>query len=46
VLEPGDVTTNDLSNRLAKLFDVNVEEVQGVMPPAGVRVVEAVGVEL
>ena len=46
VLEPGDLATNELANRLAKVFDVNVEEVQTVMPPASVRVVERVGVEL
>jgi predicted ribosome quality control (RQC) complex YloA/Tae2 family protein len=46
VLEPGDMSTNDLANRLAKIFDVNVEEVQTVMPPAGVRIIEAVGLTL
>lgn len=46
VLEPGETTTNDLANRLARLFEVNVEEVQTVMPPAGVRIVEARGIDL
>ena len=46
VLEPGDTPTNQLANQLAKVFDVNVEEVQAVLPPAGVRVVEAKGIEL
>ncbi|HET6403330.1 MAG TPA: ribosome rescue protein RqcH [Candidatus Thermoplasmatota archaeon] len=46
VLEPGDTPTNQLANKLAKLFDVNVEEVQTVLPPAAVRVVEAHGLEL
>lgn len=43
VLEPGDMTTNELANRLAKEFGVNVEEIQGVLPPAGVRIVEQHG---
>lgn len=46
VIEPGDTPTNELANRLAKLLDVNVEEVQGVLPPAGVRVVEQHGLAL
>lgn len=46
VLEPGDMTTNDLANRLSKAFDVNVEEVQTVLPPAGVRIVERVGLDV
>lgn len=46
VLEPGDTPTNELANKLARVFDVNVEEVQAALPPAGVRVVEAKGIEL
>ena len=45
VVEPGDTPTNQLANRLAEAFEVNVEEVQAVMPPAGVRVVERHGLE-
>ena len=46
VLEPGDSPTNQVANRLSEVFGVNVEEVQAVMPPAGVRIVERVGVEM
>ncbi|HUR68141.1 MAG TPA: ribosome rescue protein RqcH [Candidatus Thermoplasmatota archaeon] len=46
VLEPGDMATNELANRLSRIFDVNVEEVQTVMPPAGVRIVERVGLDV
>jgi predicted ribosome quality control (RQC) complex YloA/Tae2 family protein len=46
VLEPGDLPTNELANRLAEALDVNVEEVQAVMPPAGVRVVEQHGIDV
>lgn len=45
VVEPGDMTTNALANRLAEVLGVNVEELQTVMPPAGVRIVERVGIE-
>jgi predicted ribosome quality control (RQC) complex YloA/Tae2 family protein len=45
VLEPGDTPTNQVANRLSEAFGVNVEEVQAVMPPAGVRIVERVGIE-
>ena len=43
VLEPGDTPTNKVANELSEAFGVNVEEVQAVMPPAGVRVVERHG---
>ncbi|MFA5861951.1 MAG: ribosome rescue protein RqcH, partial [Candidatus Thermoplasmatota archaeon] len=43
IVEPGDTPTNQLANELSAVFGVNVEEVQAVMPPAGVRVVERVG---
>ena len=46
VLEPGETTTNELANQLARALDVNVEEIQTVLPPAGVRVVEAHGITL
>ncbi len=43
VLEPGDSPTNQVANELAAALGVNVEEVQGVMPPASVRIVERHG---
>ena len=43
VLEPGREPTNQVANRLSEAFGVNVEEVQAVMPPASVSVVERVG---
>lgn len=45
VLEPGDTPSNQLANKLALVFGVNVEEVQGVLPPAGARIVERVGID-
>jgi predicted ribosome quality control (RQC) complex YloA/Tae2 family protein len=46
VVEPGEMPTNQLANQLSHLFGVNVEEIQAVMPPAGVRIVEAHGIVL
>ncbi|HWG91423.1 MAG TPA: ribosome rescue protein RqcH, partial [Candidatus Thermoplasmatota archaeon] len=46
VLEPGDRDRNKLAAELAKAFHVPVEEIQAVMPPGDVRVVEAVGVDI
>jgi predicted ribosome quality control (RQC) complex YloA/Tae2 family protein len=43
VLVPGGTPTNQLANRLSQAFGVPVEEVQAVMPPAGVEVVETHG---
>lgn len=43
VLEPGPTPTNQVANELSEAFDVNVEEVQAVMPPASVRIVERHG---
>ena len=45
VLEPGQEPTNQVANRLSEAFGVNVEEVQAVMPPASVRIVERVGLD-
>ncbi len=40
VVEPGPDSKNALANRLAKAFNVPVEEVQAVLPPGDVRVIE------
>lgn len=46
VMEPGDTPTNQVANRIAQALEVNVEEVQTVMPPASVRIVEQHGLEI
>ena len=46
VMRPGDTSKEILSKRLAELFNVPIEEVQSVMPPGDVRIVEQVGVDL
>lgn len=40
VLEPGTENANDLAKRLSEAFQVPLEEVQAVLPPGPVRVVE------
>jgi predicted ribosome quality control (RQC) complex YloA/Tae2 family protein len=46
VLEPGQENANDLAKALSEAFQVPIEEVQAVLPPGPVRVVEAEGVSL
>jgi predicted ribosome quality control (RQC) complex YloA/Tae2 family protein len=44
VLEPGTGDASELANRLSEAFEVPVEEVQAVLPPGPVSVVESEGV--
>jgi predicted ribosome quality control (RQC) complex YloA/Tae2 family protein len=46
VLVPGAVKKVDIARKLSKIFNVNVETVDRVLPPGGVTVLEKVGVEL
>ncbi len=43
IIKPGEVDKNDLAKKLADLFEVPIEEVQSVLPPGDVEVVEQVG---
>lgn len=45
VLEPGTDDANELAKALSEAFQVPIEEVQAVLPPGPVRVVEREGVE-
>ena len=46
VLRPGSGDRNALSKRLSDLFEVPIEEVQSIMPPGDVEVIEQVGLDL
>lgn len=46
VLTPGDIKKSDAARMLSRVFDVNVESLDQVLPPGGVTIVDAVGVEL
>jgi predicted ribosome quality control (RQC) complex YloA/Tae2 family protein len=46
ILVPGGTKKSDTARSIAKSFDVNVDNVDRVIPPGGVTVVETVGVEL
>ena len=46
VIVPGDTKKNDMAHKLAKAFDVGVDSVDRVLPPGGITVVKAEGVEL
>lgn len=46
VLRPGETDRNAVSMHLAELFGVPIDEVQGIMPPGDVRIVEQVGLNI
>jgi len=46
VLVPGDITKIDIVKKLSKLFDVNVDEVDRVMPAGGSKIIDNFGVKL
>lgn len=46
VLVPGDITKIDIAKRLSRLFDVNVDEVDRVIPAGGSKIIDNIGVKL
>jgi hypothetical protein len=46
VMRPGETSKELVAKRLAEIFQVPIEEVQSVMPPGDLQVVEQSGVEL
>ena len=46
ILEPGDISKEKLTGRLARIFEVPVEEVTRILPPGPFGVREAVGIDL
>ena len=46
VLEPGSISKEKVTSPLARVFEVPVEEVTGVLPPGPFRIIETVGIEL
>jgi predicted ribosome quality control (RQC) complex YloA/Tae2 family protein len=46
ILEPGNIKKSDIAKKIAKVFDVNIESVDRVLPPGGVSVIETIGVKL
>ncbi|MCJ7570366.1 MAG: NFACT family protein [Candidatus Thermoplasmatota archaeon] len=46
VLVPGDTTKIDIAKRLSRLFDVNVDEVDRVIPAGGSKIIDNIGVKL
>ena len=43
-IRPGEIDRNDFAKRLADLFEVPIEEIQSILPPGDVEVIEQVGV--
>ncbi|MEF8879358.1 MAG: ribosome rescue protein RqcH [Candidatus Thermoplasmatota archaeon] len=46
VLEPGNVKKSDVANKIADVFDEDVEDISRVMPPGGCVIVDSEGVKL
>ena len=46
IIRPGRIDKNVLAKRLADAFEVPIEEIQSIMPPGDVDVVEQVGVSI
>jgi predicted ribosome quality control (RQC) complex YloA/Tae2 family protein len=44
VFGPGDVKKSDFVKRICKVFDVEQEEVAGILPPGNIRILRTVGV--
>ncbi|UCH72311.1 MAG: DUF814 domain-containing protein, partial [Thermoplasmatales archaeon] len=46
ILVPGDIKKSIIAHKLSKAFDVEVGEIDKVLPPSGVAIVETVGFKL
>jgi predicted ribosome quality control (RQC) complex YloA/Tae2 family protein/ribosomal protein L23 len=46
ILVPGDTKKIDIAKKLSKIFDVNVDEVDRVIPAGGSKIIDNVGVKL
>ncbi len=46
VLAPGDITKIEIAKKLSRLFDVNVDEIDRVMPAGGSIIIDNFGVKL
>jgi len=46
VLVPGDITKIEIAKKLSRLFDVNVDEIDRVMPAGGSKIIDNFGVKL
>jgi len=46
IIEPGEIQKNEFANKLAKIFEVPMDEVLAVLPPGGVRIVSTTNLEI
>ena len=46
IIRPGDVEKNGFAMKLAEAFDVPIEEIQSILPPGDIAVVEQVGLSI
>lgn len=46
ILEPGAIKKSEISKRLAKAFNVNVDTIDRILPSGGITIIEKIGVSL
>ncbi len=46
IIRPGEIDKNEIAKKLANAFEVPIEEIQSILPPGDVQVVEQVGVSI
>jgi len=46
VINPGDIKKNDMARKLSKVFDVNIDVIDRVLPPGGATITKSEGVSL
>jgi hypothetical protein len=46
IIRPGNIDKNSFAKRLADIFEVPIEEIQSILPPGDVQVVEQTGVSI
>ena len=46
IIRPGETDRNDFAKRLADVFEVPIEEIQSILPPGDVDIVEQVGISI
>lgn len=46
VIRPGEIDKNEFAKKLADVFEVPIEEIQSILPPGEIQVVEQVGISI
>jgi len=46
ILQPGNTKKNEIAHKLAKIFDVDVNKIDRVLPPGGSTIIKSIGIDL